>query len=155
MKTIVFAVETCNLAETSRMLAVARACEGRFAPLFTSYGGDFARLVEEAGSPMRRLPPQLTSERIEHLYRVDRMESMSEPFTAEELTARVESELALFDEVKPAAVVMGFTLSMSISARVAGVPLVCVIPFGASQPFFEAGLGTWPDALDYLEHRCN
>lgn len=149
MKAIVFAPETCNLAETSRMLVIARACKNQFTFLFTSYGGDFTHLVEDARFPLRKLNPQLTPEKIEHLYKADRMESMADPFTVGELTARVESEIALFQEVKPAAVVMGFTLSMAISARVAGIPLVCVIPLAGSRPFYEAGLGTWPDAFDY------
>jgi UDP:flavonoid glycosyltransferase YjiC (YdhE family) len=45
---------------------------------------------------------------------------------------------------------MGFTLTMLISARAAGVPLVVIMPFAGTRPFYEARLGTWPDAFDYL-----
>lgn len=42
------------------------------------------------------------------------MESFADPFTEAELRQRVASEVALFQEMRPAAVVMGFTLSVAI-----------------------------------------
>lgn len=56
--------------------------------------------------------------------------------------------MALYRERKPAAVVIGFTLSTLLSTRAAGVPLVYVMPFPLTRPFLEADLATWPDAFD-------
>lgn len=73
---------------------------------------------------------------------------MADPFPAPVLRRRVESEMALYRERKPAAVVIGFTLSTLLSTRAAGVPLVYVMPFPLTRPFLEADLATWPDAFD-------
>ncbi|MFN5861860.1 MAG: hypothetical protein ACK451_07745, partial [Pseudanabaena sp.] len=79
----------------------------------------------------------------------DRMESFDDPFTELELRERVESEVALYQELKPVAIVIGFTLSVTISARVSQIPLVYVLPFPLTRPFLDAGLSTFPDEFDY------
>ncbi len=148
MKTILFAPETINIAETTRMIEIAKACCGQFHCVFFGYSDKFSGLIEQAGFEFRRMQPWLTDEKIEHLWKVDRMESFEDPFLEEELRQRVESELALYAELNPAALVIGFTLSTVISARAAQLPLVYVIPFPLSRPFLEANLSTWPDAFD-------
>jgi UDP:flavonoid glycosyltransferase YjiC (YdhE family) len=77
-----------------------------------------------------------------------RMERGGRMFDEGELATRVESELALYGQLRPAAVVTGFILSACISARVARIPLVTVAPLAVTRPFFEAGLGTFPDQFD-------
>ena len=49
MKTIVFAPTTMNLAETSRLIEIAKALSHTFNPVFMSYGGDYEHLIEDAG----------------------------------------------------------------------------------------------------------
>ncbi|MBP7687341.1 MAG: hypothetical protein KA765_05520 [Thermoflexales bacterium] len=149
MPTLIFVPETINIAETTRMIEIARACRPYFHCVFFGYSDQFSGLIEQAGFEFRRLQPWLTEAKIEHLWKVDRMESFQDPFTEEELRARVRSELALYEELQPAAVVIGFTLSTVISARAAHVPLVYVMPFPLSRPFLQAGLATWPDAFDW------
>jgi UDP:flavonoid glycosyltransferase YjiC (YdhE family) len=149
MKNLLFAPEALNLSETTRMIEIARQCRGRFAPFFFCYGGQFARLVEEAGFPLRLLEPTLTPQKEEHLYKIDRMEKRGDFFTVEELQQRVRNEVALFREVAPAAVVTGFCLSTTLSTQVAGVPLVFVLSAASVLPYYQAMLGTWPDAFDY------
>ena len=153
MKTLVFAPETINIAETTRMIEIAKASRAAFRCVFFGYSDIYSALIEQAGFEFRRMAPWLTKEKIEHLWTVDRMESFADPFSEAELRARVESEVALLQELKPAAVVIGFTLSVTISARVAGVPLVYVLPFPLTRPFLDANLATWPDAFDYLPLR--
>jgi hypothetical protein len=67
-----------------------------------------------------------------------------------EVEAQIHNELALYDRVKPIAVVTGFNLSNSISCRAAGIPLVWLTHstwmLGA---LLDAGLATWPDMLDF------
>lgn len=140
-----FAPETFNIAETTRMIEVAKAARERFEPVFMGYGGEFARLVAEAGFAYRELEPRYAPEKIAWLWKIDRMEAFGDPFRAEELRRRVAGELGLYRELKPAVVTIGFTLSVYLSARLAGIPLVAVTPFSFTRPFFRAGLGTFPD----------
>ncbi len=148
MKTLLFAPETINIAETTRMIEIAKACRSDFRCVFFGYSDRFSGLIEAAGFEFRRMTPWLTDEKIEHLWKVDRMESFADPFTEAELRERVRSELALYEAFNPVALVMGFTLSAVLSARIARLPLVDVIPFPLSRPFLEANLGSWPDAFD-------
>lgn len=149
MKTLIFAPETINIAETTRMVEIAKAVREHFHCIFFGYSDKFSHLITEAGFEFKRMEPWLTDAKIEHLWKVDRGESFADPFTVEELRRRVNGESRLFLDLKPAAVVMGFTLSVTLSARKAGVPLVYVMPFPLTRPFLEAGLAEWPDMFDY------
>ncbi len=149
MKTLVFAPETINIAETSRMVEIAKAVRERFHCIFFGYTDKFSHLITEAGFEFRRMEPWLTEAKIEHLWRADRGETFSNPFSVDYLRQRVESEIRLFRDLEPVAVVMGFTLSVALSARVAGVPLVYVMPFPLTRPFLDAGMTEWPDMFDY------
>lgn len=149
MNPLLFAPATLNLAETTRMVEIAKACRDRFPILFLSYGGEFVKLVRDAGFEVRPLHPQLTPERIEHFYRVDRGEASPPFMTDAEIDARIESEATLFREVRPRCVVTGFCLTVPVSTRKAGVPLVWVIGASWLSEYFRAGLGTWPDMLDF------
>lgn len=149
MKTLVFAPETINIAETTRMIEIARAVHEKFHCIFFGYSDKFSHLITEAGFEFRRMEPWLSETKIEHLWKVDRGESFADPFTIQELRQRVEGEARLFRDLKPAAVVIGFTLSVVLSARLARIPLVYVMPFPLTRPFLEAGLATWPDMFDY------
>ncbi|MFQ5792382.1 MAG: hypothetical protein ACE5JI_18085 [Acidobacteriota bacterium] len=51
MKTPVFAVAGYNLAETGRMIEIARAARKHFHALFISYGGQFEGLIKGRASP--------------------------------------------------------------------------------------------------------
>jgi UDP:flavonoid glycosyltransferase YjiC (YdhE family) len=46
-------------------------------------------------------------------------------------------------------VITGLELSMPISCRVAGIPLVWIAQSTWMAPYWRAGLATWPDRLDY------
>lgn len=142
---ILFAPETVDLAETTRALVVARALGDRAVVTFMGYGGPFAHLVTDAGYEMRILEPVYDAARLERAWRSDRMESVRSPFSTDDLRVRVASEVALLDELRPDVVFMGFTLSMYLSARIHGTPLVQLVPFAFTAPFFESGLATWPD----------
>jgi len=149
LKTLIFAPETLNIAETTRMIEIAKESQNEFRCVFFGYSDVFSHLIEQAGFQFRRMTPWLTKEKIEHLWKVDRMESFDDPFTEAELRERVESEVTLYRELNPVAVVMGFTLSVTISARVSQIPLVYVLPFPLTRPFLDAGLATFPDEFDY------
>jgi UDP:flavonoid glycosyltransferase YjiC (YdhE family) len=147
-KSLVFAPETINIAETTRMIEIAKRCRHKFRCIFFGYADTFAYLIEQEGFEFRRMEPWLSEADIEHLWQVDRMEKWGDPFSSEQLATRVQGEVQLFNEWKPAAVVIGFTLSVTISARVAGIPLIYVMPFSYTEPFFAAKLADVPELFD-------
>jgi hypothetical protein len=99
-KVLLFAPCPFNLAETSRMVEIAKGV--RYHPMasqvfdvhFISDGGEFEQLIERHGFPLTRLEPRLTPEKIKHIAKVDRGETFVRAFTDAEMTERVESEVA-------------------------------------------------------------
>ena len=144
---LLFAPETFNIAETTRMIQCAKACQDQYSCIFMGYGGQFSHLITDAGFELKELEPRLTPEMVELLWKVDRFESFKNPFTYQYLNQRVESELGLLKEFKPKGLVMGFTLSCALSARIAQVPLIYIIPFAMSEPYMEHFKGPAPDLL--------
>ncbi len=146
---LLFAPETMDLAETTRALAVAAALGDRAEVTVIGYGGPFALLVTDAGLTYRQLEPGYDEARLERVWRADRLESLRPPFSRADLRRRVASELAALDELRPDLVFTGFTLTTFLSARIARVPLVQLVPYAFTRPFVDAGLATWPDQLDF------
>ncbi|MCK4485872.1 MAG: hypothetical protein KAU38_03815 [Desulfobacterales bacterium] len=151
MKTLVFAVAGYNLAETGRMIEIARAARKHFNVIFASYGGQFEQLIEGEGFLLDRMAPRLTQERLARLRAVLSGETLNTVgyLSAKELAARVPNEIAFFKEVKPAAVLTGWCLSVTISTRAAGIPFVNVLHSTTVREYYEAGLQSWPDRSDF------
>jgi hypothetical protein len=67
MQTLLFSPGAYNLAETTRCIEVAKACRHDFNILFMSYGGEFEKLITQAGfawsgwSRRSRRPKRTTS----------------------------------------------------------------------------------------------
>jgi UDP:flavonoid glycosyltransferase YjiC (YdhE family) len=151
MKTLVFAVAGYNLAETGRMIEIARAARKHFNVIFASYGGQFEQLIEGEGFLLERMSPRLTQEKLARLRVVLSGETLNTVgyLSAKELAARVPNEIAFFKEVKPAAVLTGWCLSVTISTRAAGIPFVNVLHSTTVREYYEAGLQSWPDRSDF------
>lgn len=151
MKTLIFAVAGYNLAETGRMIEIARAAKKFFNLLFISYGGRFESLIEKEGFSLKKMGPRLTRQKLDHLRVVLSGETLNTVgyFSAKELAPRVENEIKLFEEIKPAAVLTGWCLSVTVSTRAAGVPFVNVLHSTSITEYYKAGLQTWPDRLAY------
>lgn len=143
-KVALFGVLGWNIAETTRMIEVAKFSREFVEPHFVSYGGEFDELVVREGFKLHRLTPADTPEKIEHLWAVARGEKIAYSYSAEEIRERVKNELDLIQELKPCAMVMGSVLTFSISAKVSGLPLVNVMPFPWTRPYLEAGLPPLP-----------
>ncbi|MHC4482974.1 MAG: nucleotide disphospho-sugar-binding domain-containing protein [Planctomycetota bacterium] len=151
MKTLVFAVAGYNLAETGRLLEIAKACKGKFKIIFISYGGQYEHFIEKAGFELKKMEPRLTKEDLDRLRIVLSGETLNTVgyLTEEQLLARVPNEMRLFGEVKPAAVLTGWCLSVTISTRAAVVPFVNGLHSTSIAEYYKAGLQTWPDRLDF------
>ncbi len=146
-KVLLFAPCAFNLAETSRMVEIAKGVRHHpkasqvFDVHFVSDGGEFEQLIERHGFPLTRLEPRLTPEKIEHIAKVDRGEKFAPAFTDREMVQRVESEIACLKHVKPVAVVTGSYVTIPVTCRVLRTPLVWVIQSTWLPDFFCHGAG--------------
>ena len=149
MKSIIFSPMACNLAETTRTLEIAKACRDNFEIVFVSYGGEFENLIEKEGFVIRHLEPNLTPEKIEHLYKVDQGQKFGYFFSIREVEEQVKNEIALFQELKPIAVVTGLNFSSSISCRATRTPLIWLThTTWMMQSMYNTGLASYVDMLD-------
>jgi len=144
-KNILFGVVGWNIAETTRMIEIAKIAAMDFDVYFASYGGQFNHLVEDSGFKLFHLEPTESPEKIELMWKIDRGEKYAHPFSIEELSLRVQNELDLFSKINPIAIVMGSVLSFPISARIANIPLVNVIPFALSRGYLNNNLPIVPE----------
>jgi hypothetical protein len=105
-RSLVFAACAYNLAETTRMLEIARAVtrqnnsDHRFDVQFISDGGDFESLIENAGFPLKRLEPRMTAEKIEYAYKLDRGEAFGSVMSADEAIEKTRNEVAFLQDLK-------------------------------------------------------
>jgi UDP:flavonoid glycosyltransferase YjiC (YdhE family) len=139
VKRLLFAPETMNLAETTRTLRIAEACANRFEVVFSSYGGQFERLISRAGFHVVALRPQLTAWKVDHLNRVSKGEGLAQAFSECEIEQRIDGELALYASFNPDAVVTGYCVSVPLSGRIAGLPLVWVSQTTWLKEFYTSG----------------
>ena len=95
MKKIIFAVAGYNLAETGRMLEIAKACKSKFDIIFISYGGQYEKLIENEGFALKKMEPRLTKQQLDHVRLALSGETLNTVgyFTAEEMEPRVENEM--------------------------------------------------------------
>ncbi len=151
MKTIIFTVAGYNLAETGRHIEIARACKDDFNIVFLSYGGSYERLIEDEGFTLKKMEPRLSDKQLRHVRKALSGETLNTVgyFTAGEMQPRVENEIKLFQEMKPACVLTGWCQSVLVSSRAAGVPLINVLHSTTITEYYQAGLQTVPDRRDY------
>ena len=151
MRTLIFAVAGYNLAETGRHIEIARACRDLFNILFISYGGKYESLIEEEGFELKRTEPRLVEEQLHHVRKALSGETLNTVgyFTAKEMEPRIENEIQLFKEIKPACVLTGWCQSILISTRAARVPFVNVLHSTSVTEYYQAGLQSWPDRSDF------
>lgn len=146
-RTLLFAPCAFNLAETSRMVEIAKGVEAdpaasaTFDIHFISDGGEFEGMIERHGFPLTRLEPRLTKEKIEHIGKVDRGEKFAPAFTDKEMIQRVESELACLGRIRPAAAITGSYVTIPVTCRVLSTPLVWVVQSTWLPDFFRHGAG--------------
>lgn len=150
MKHLIFGIAGFNIAETTRMLEIAKYLSNQFKITFISYGGSYEFLVKEYDFPLIKMSPRETEEKIEHIMKIDRMEKIAEPFSEQEIDQRVQNELALFQKLNPVAVFFGSCITLSISTKIAKIPLINVFPFALTTPYIQNGLPIMPNAPRFL-----
>ncbi len=152
--TLIFAAETLNLAEVTRMLEIAKVAKRSFEPVFLSYDGAGRNhgVIAAEGFEIVPLQPQLGPEDVERFWAADRMERLTDFFSDAMLQARVDAEVALYNTRGAVGVVTGFCLSTSLSARVAQIPLVWIAQTTWLHEHAER-YAEWPDFADYAPVR--
>lgn len=154
-KTLLFAPVTFDLAETTRMIEIAKGIANHpsaskvFDIQFISNGGDLEHLIEEEGFHLKRLEPRLTSEKIEFIGKVDKGEKFAPVFTQKELIAFIDNEVKYIQEIRPVAVITGSYMTIPVTCRILKIPLVWVIQSTWLEDFFAHGAGM-TDNLKFL-----
>lgn len=128
-----------NLAETTRMIEVARALPPHRPAAFVMHDDQFAHLVRAAGLPLLPGGPALTAAQRAQVLTVDQERGLRLPFTEELLDARVEVERAAARATGALAMVHGTNPTSPISARAEGIPLFYPAPFALTAPHLAAG----------------
>lgn len=136
MKTILFAPATFNLAETTRMIEVAKVLRHDYHCAFCGFSETYLELIKEEKFEVTLLNPILTSAQEAAIIKFDQGKSLKNPFTSELVAERVASELALIEKLAPRVIVTGSNVTIFLSARIAGIPLVYVKPVAMSRPHF-------------------
>ena len=123
--TVVLLPNTAFISETSRMVAVYGELQRLGVPaLVATHGGTYDWILNDAGVPFEHLDPILTEEDCRRTLEVI-CDPLRKPlFSRVELRKQVEGEMAFFRDVGARVALSGFTLSATLSARAAGIPLV-------------------------------
>ena len=154
MKSLLFAPAAFNLAETTRMIEIAKGVRDHaeaskvFDIQFMADGGDFEHLVEEEGFPLKRMEPRLTPEKIDFIGRVDKGEVFASAFTLDETITRIEAELSYLKELQPTAVLTGSYPTIPVTCQILHIPLVWTIQSTWLESFFSSGAGM-TDAIHF------
>ncbi|WP_104167098.1 nucleotide disphospho-sugar-binding domain-containing protein [Arthrobacter sp. SX1312] len=137
MRTLLFAPVTFNLAETTRMIMIARALGPACHAVFQVYESPYVHLVRSAGFEVRHLGPVLSRREQGQVLALDQGRSLRHPFSPGLVRARVDAERRLLRETGAEAVVMGTNVTSLISARAEEVPLFYAVPFALTRPHVE------------------
>jgi UDP:flavonoid glycosyltransferase YjiC (YdhE family) len=148
---ILFAPVTFDLAETTRMLEIAKGTRNHaqasrvFDIQFISNGGDLEYLIEDEGFPLHRLGPRFTPEKIEFFGKVDKGEVFAPALSDAEMVQLIQNEVAYLKELQPVCVVTGSYMTIPVTCRILKIPLVWVIQSTWLEAFFAHGAGMTDD----------
>ncbi|MGC5223625.1 glycosyltransferase [Micromonospora sp. DT81.3] len=129
MVNVLFCPVTFNLAETTRMIEVARALHPIHRSVFMGYEEDYVSLINDAGFEYRACTPSWSKAQRDQAIAFDQGRGLRTPFTAELVAARVDVERELIRELDAPVVVTGSNLTSYVSARAEKVPLFYPVPF--------------------------
>ncbi len=146
-KLLLFAPVTFDLAETTRMIEIAKGIINHplasqvFDIQFISNGGDLEHLIEDESFPLKRLEPRYTPEMIELLGKVDKGEKFAPALSQKEMIAMIDNEVKYLKELKPTVVVTGSYMTIPVTCRILSIPLVWVVQSTWLEDFFAHGAG--------------
>ncbi|MDO1605687.1 hypothetical protein Q2T76_06400 [Lactobacillus sp. YT155] len=135
-KTIIFAPETFNLAETTRMIEIAKELDKDFDCQFFGFSNKYSKIISENGFSFELLQPVFSDEEINQIMLLDQMKGIKNPFTIQVVQQRVKNELNLIHKLQPSIVVTGSNPTIFLSARIAQIPLVYAKPYALSRAYY-------------------
>lgn len=145
MKKILVAPDFHNLAETHRMVAFIESfCEKNWS-VYVLGKGTYDTLLGTLPVIRKYIPYDevfFTPEMYITMHSID--EEGFDYFSEKDLIEFVEQERKIILEVQPDAILTGYRLTMSISARLMKVPIVWVMSAVMSDMYFQKGLATMP-----------
>jgi len=155
---VVFCPVTFNLAETTRMIEVARALSPEHTAVFMGYEADYVPLITAAGFAYHGCEPAWSAAERDQAMRLDQGRALRSPFTTDLVRARVAAERRVIRDHAARAVVIGSNVTSLLSARAEGVPLFYPVTFALTRPQVEQtrrmglvrGVGRLPRAADLL-----
>lgn len=138
------------LSETSRMLHIAQALKDQGEQVcLATHGGPYLHVLQQAGWPVTLLAPSMSAARsqqfLQDLLQIGRPGVRLQP--AEEVRQSIRAEAEFLLQHRARAVVTGFTLTATLSARVAGIPLIASHGGSMVPPVFERGLAPAPRTM--------
>lgn len=138
-RTVLFTPLGFNLAETTRMIEVARQLPATLRAVFLAHDDRYLRFVREAGFLELPGAPSFTRAQQDQAMAFDQGRTLRHPFSPEVLEQRVQSERAAIRDLAAVAVVHGTNPTSPISARAEGVPLFYPVPYVFSRPQLDSG----------------
>ncbi len=133
MATVLFCPVTFNLAETTRMIQVARAIGPAHRVVFMGYEDDFVHLITDAGFDYRARTPSWGAAERKQAIDFDQGKALRSPFTNELVAARVDVERALIRDLDAKAVVTGSNVTSFVSAPAEKIPVFYPVPFALTR----------------------
>jgi UDP:flavonoid glycosyltransferase YjiC (YdhE family) len=146
-KILLFAPAAYNLAETSRMVEIAKGIMNNakarevFEIRFISEGGGFEKLIQDNGFPLKTIEPRITDEKIAHIKAVNDEEKLAPIYSKKEMIRKVNGDVAYLNEINPTAVITGSYLSIPVSCQVLNIPIVWTVQSTWFEDFFATGAG--------------
>jgi hypothetical protein len=131
------------------MVAIYRKFEELGLPvIMATHGGNHEFVLKDERIPYEKIEPEMTLEDCQHHLKVCTTRPWVNLYDKSALKKTVINESNFLKDVKAKAVITGFQLSLALSARMAGVPLV-VTHFGSiAPPVIEKGMGACKEVLD-------
>ena len=131
------------LSETSRMIAIYKALRETGADaMMATHGGTYEKLIHNEAIPYEIVGPRMSEERCRRFVgdNVGIGDPSQSMYGREEMRTYVMAEADLFRRTGARAVVTGFTLTVLLSSRLAGIPVVSEHAGSYIPPLFERGM---------------
>lgn len=139
MATILFGSAMFNWSETQRMIEIATALYQRGHKIVFIGEGKYDFLLQQHPDFIRAILPAdrewYTNERVQKMLAMDKYGNNYA--TSDEIDAVVKQELELIDRYKPKAIVTGYRMTLSVTARIAKIPIFWVLSAVLSMPYLE------------------
>ena len=131
------------VSETSRMISIYKALRAAGAPaVVATHGGTHETLLKSEGVPYEIVGPRWSEERCRRFVAEGPGIGPTDQsfYSAREMRTYARAEAEFFRRMKVDAVVTGFTLTVLLSSRLAGIPVVAEHAGSYLPPLFERGL---------------